>query len=93
LLPVPIATPRDNRFLPPTDCYAFYLPWHHFSEKIWGIYLLVEGIEALGKELEILSAHKLSTIEAQHIARLFLFHHEAYIWRNIIATYGRTCSW
>ena len=80
---VPIR-PRDNRFLPPTDCYAFYLPWHHFYE--WGIYLLVEGIEALGKELEILSAQKLSTFEARHIARLFLFHHEAY--HNAVETFA-----
>src|SRR5262249_41060619 len=80
------AWPRDQKFLPPTDCYAFYLPWHHFSPKTWGIYLLIEGIEALGRELMTLSNRALSQAEARHVARIFLFHHEAY--HNAVETFG-----
>ncbi len=29
-----LVRPPDDTFSPPTDCYAFYLPWHHFSEKL-----------------------------------------------------------
>jgi hypothetical protein len=43
-------TSTDGRqVLPPTDCYAFYLPWHHFPEQTWEIYLLVE-IDVFAKQ-------------------------------------------
>ena len=80
------AWPLDQKFSPPTDCYAFYLPWHHFSAKTWGIDLLIEGIEALGDELVTLSSGSLSQAEARHIARIFLIHHEAY--HNAVETFG-----
>jgi hypothetical protein len=80
-------TSTDGRqVLPPTDCYAFYLPWHHFPEQTWEIYLLVEGIDALGHELVEFSNNTLSLAEAIHVARIFLFHHEAY--HNAVETFS-----
>jgi predicted RNA binding protein YcfA (HicA-like mRNA interferase family) len=60
------------------DIYAFYLPWHYFSQPLWGIYLIVEGVQSLGDEIHRVSLGNLSAREARRIAKIFLFHHEAY---------------
>lgn len=70
----------------PTELYAFYLPWHFFPNNIWGIYLLVEGIEALGRDILGASGGWLTRKQSNHVARLFLFHHEAY--HNISETFA-----
>lgn len=49
---------------PPTDAYAFYLPWHEFPLRLWGIYLIVQGIKALGTDIHLLSRNWLSRAEA-----------------------------
>ena len=63
---------------PPTDLLAFYLPWHEFPLQLWGIYLIVQGIKALGADIRSLSHKWLSYAEANRVARMFLFHHEAF---------------
>jgi hypothetical protein len=70
--------PDDWQLSPPPDCYAFYLPWHHFDERTWGIYLLLDGIYAMGQEIVSLSQGVLSLAQGRHIAKIFLYHHEAY---------------
>jgi len=53
---------------------------------VWGIYLLVEGVAALGGEIRRMFPHILSRAEARRAARLFLFHHEAY--HNAVETFA-----
>lgn len=60
------------------DIYAFYLPWHYFSQSLWGIYLIVEGVQSLGNEIHRVSLGYLNPREARRVAKVFLFHHEAY---------------
>jgi hypothetical protein len=71
---------------PPTDAYAFYLPWHEFPLRLWGIYLIVQGIKALGTDIHLLSRNWLSRAEANRVAQMFLFHHEAY--HNVAETFA-----
>jgi hypothetical protein len=71
---------------PSPDVYAFYLPWHHFGLQLWGIYLLVEGIEALGPDIRARYPHYLSRADARRAATLFLYHHEAY--HNAVETFA-----
>lgn len=63
---------------PPTDILAFYLPWHEFHLGVWGIYLIVQGITALGTDLYLLAQPWLTRGEANRVAKIFLFHHEAF---------------
>lgn len=78
--------PCEQRVVPPPDCYAFYLPWHYFTARNWGIYLLVEGIEECGKSIERTACGGLTPAEARKAAKAFLFHHEAY--HNAVETFG-----
>ena len=71
---------------PSPDICAFYLPWHHFSPQLWGIYLLVEGIEAIGQDIQAKFPRILSRTDARRAARLFLYHHEAY--HNAVETFA-----
>jgi hypothetical protein len=57
---------------------AFYLPFHHFSRRVWGIYLIAEGVESLADDLVQITRGGLSSRDAVVAARAFLFHHEAY---------------
>jgi hypothetical protein len=70
----------------PTDVYAFYLPWHFFATHLWGIYLIVEGIESLGAQIQRASGGWLTRSQANRVSRMFLFHHEAY--HNIAETFA-----
>jgi hypothetical protein len=73
-----LQTARDPEFTPPPDALAFYLPWHHFPDHQWGIYLPLAGIEQLGRCLRDLSGNKITRSESNWTAKIFLFHHEAY---------------
>jgi hypothetical protein len=64
--------------VPPPDSLAFYLPFHHFSRKIWGIYLIAEGVAELAKDIVSITSGYLTRQEALIAARAYLFHHEAY---------------
>ncbi len=63
---------------PPADAFAFYLPFHYFYPKWWGIYLLAEGVEKLGEILHRIAAGRLTTTDCRIAARIFLFGHEQY---------------
>ena len=71
---------------PSADVPAFYLPWHHFNENTWGIYLIIEGIEFVGHGLHFLAHRWLTLAECNRIAKIFLFHHEAY--HNAVETFS-----
>lgn len=62
----------------PVDCLAFYVPWHHFPGDLWGIYLVVEGVEWLGKWLHLATRRRLTLDESRYVAKTYLFHHEAF---------------
>ena len=73
-------SPTDGT-VPPPDALAFYLPFHIFPD-MWGIYLLDVGVESLAIDLRRimfdLFKRWISKMVARRIARVFLFHHEAY---------------
>ena len=71
---------------PPADCYAFYLPWHHFSASLWGIYLVVEGVEQVGWWIHLATRGHLSLNESLYVAKTYLFHHEAY--HNVVESFA-----
>ncbi len=71
---------------PPADCYAFYLPWHHFPVSLWGIYLVVEGVEQVGWWLHLATRGYLSLSESCYVAKTYLFHHEAY--HNVVESFA-----
>ena len=62
------------------------MPWHYFTVRTWGIYLLVEGIEALGSYIELTAQGGLTLAESRKVAKSFLFHHEAY--HNAVETFA-----
>lgn len=68
------------------DAAAFYLPWHHFDNNVWGIYLIVEGIESIGEQILALCGGWLNRGECMNVAKVFLFHHEAY--HNAVETFA-----
>ena len=76
----------ERHVVPPPDCYAFYLPWHYFTARHWGIYLLVEGIEEFGGRAHARAQGGLTRAEARNVAKSFLFHHEAY--HNAVETFS-----
>ena len=63
---------------PPPDALAFYLPFHYYYPELWGIYLIVEGIEILATFLRKHSNWNLTAQKAVVVARLFLYYHEAF---------------
>lgn len=78
--------PRTPSRQPPPSIYAFYLPWHDFPRQDWGIYLLFQGINSLGRDIHGFAAGWLTLSEARRVARMFLFHHEAY--HNVSETFA-----
>lgn len=65
-------------YKPPPECLAFYLPFHYYHPKWWGVYLTYEGVLWLSNEILRLSKHSVPRLQALQAARLFLYHHEAF---------------
>ncbi len=65
-------------FTPPPECLAFYLPFHYYYPKWWGVYLTYEGVLWLAGEILRLSGHSVPRLQAFQSARLFLYYHEAF---------------
>lgn len=63
---------------PPPDAFAFYLPFHYFYPKWWGIYLLADGVRQLGEILYQCAGGKLAEADCRTSARIFLFGHEQF---------------
>lgn len=64
------------------DVLAFYLPFHHYHPKWWGIYLLAEGVVWLACYLmyHMPKAQQSPLVVSNAVlaARLFLYYHEAF---------------
>ena len=73
--PVPYVDPSK---MPPPDCLAFYLPFHYYHPKWWGVYILAEGMQWLANEIIGRSHGSVNMRSAQRAARLFLYYHEAF---------------
>lgn len=69
--------PATPDFHPPSDAFAFYVPFHSSVDK-HGIYLLDEGIDTLSRLLVDLSENYLNYDVAQKAAKAFTFYHEVY---------------
>jgi predicted RNA binding protein YcfA (HicA-like mRNA interferase family) len=63
---------------PPPDAMAFYMPFHYYHPRWWGVYLSYEGTTDLATILLTLSRNRLAPEVALHVARVFLYAHEAY---------------
>ena len=73
--PIPYTDPSR---MPPTDCLAFYLPFHYYHPDWWGVYLLYEGVLWLAAEIMRRSNNEVGRRQAFEATRLFLYYHEAF---------------
>ena len=64
--------------MPPTDCLAFYLPFHYYHPTWWGVYLLFDGVVWLAGEIVKRSGWTVGRLQAIRAARMFLYYHEAF---------------
>lgn len=64
--------------VPPPDEMAFYLPFHYYHPKWWGVYLTFEGVNALAADIRRRSGGRLPEGKAVSAARLFLYSHAAF---------------
>jgi predicted RNA binding protein YcfA (HicA-like mRNA interferase family) len=71
-------SPRQPYPVPPPDALAFYLPFHYFHPRWWGIYLVLEHTQWLALQLNRYSQGSLNLHEAMIVSRLFLYGHEAF---------------
>ena len=69
---------RDRDFYPPPDAFAFYLPFHFFYPRWWGIYLVLEPTLQLSNFVRINAHGALSAAESMVVTRIFLYAHEAF---------------
>lgn len=44
---------RDSEFFPPPDAFAFYVPFHFFYPKWWGVYLILEPTLQLANFIQL----------------------------------------
>ncbi|MDC0190237.1 type II toxin-antitoxin system HicA family toxin [Rhodospirillales bacterium] len=72
--------------VPSTDTLGFYLPWHEFNTDDWGIYVIGEGIDSLGKDIHQITRGYLTLSQSCRIAKGFIFHHEAF--HNVVETFA-----
>lgn len=73
----PIVSWDANHF-PPPDAFAFYLPFHHYYPQFWGIYLTIEGVNWIARELVRRSRGTVDFRTAVRAARIYLYYHEAF---------------
>lgn len=60
---------------PPADAYAFYLPFHLYWNRGWGIYLITECYERLAEDFFQAAKPGLTKKEAYAATRLYLYEH------------------
>jgi predicted RNA binding protein YcfA (HicA-like mRNA interferase family) len=63
---------------PPIDALAFYLPFHRFATRCYGIYIFADGLAWMAKVLYQSACGYLSPREALILGKAYLYHHEAY---------------
>lgn len=64
--------------MPPPDAFAFYLPFHFFYPRAWGIYIVLENALELAEYVRWHSGGRLTLAEALTVVRIFLYAHEAF---------------
>jgi len=64
--------------VPTPEAMAFYLPFHYFHPRLWGIYLVAEAVEEFGRWISRNSSGSLSASEGFGVAGVFLFAHESF---------------
>jgi predicted RNA binding protein YcfA (HicA-like mRNA interferase family) len=77
---------RGGQYYPPPDAFAFYLPFHYFYPKWWGIYLVLEPTLKLSEFVRVHSDGKLTAMESLVATRIFLYAHEAF--HHIVESFG-----
>jgi hypothetical protein len=82
----PIAHDWSASSVPPPDALAFYLPFHYYYPRHWGIYVTADGERWLARFLSEKSDGALSFKEGNFAARVFLYGHEAY--HHIVESFG-----
>jgi predicted RNA binding protein YcfA (HicA-like mRNA interferase family) len=70
---------------PPPDALAFYLPFHYFHPRWWGIYVTVEGVLRIAEDLKLRGGCRVSQSHLRQVASWFLyghefFHHKSEVW-------------
>lgn len=63
---------------PPPDAFAFYLPFHFFHPRWWGIYIVREPALQLADYVRRCTGGLLSLVECQIVVRVFLYGHEQF---------------
>jgi predicted RNA binding protein YcfA (HicA-like mRNA interferase family) len=62
---------------PPSDAMAFYLPFHYFHPDWWGIYLTLEGMIHLARDIQArLRGPAIPPRDLIRISKIFLYRHE-----------------
>ena len=78
---------RDGeKYYPPPDAFAFYLPFHFFYPTWWGVYLVLESTLALAEFVRTRSGGALTAMESLVATRIFLYAHESF--RHIVESFG-----
>lgn len=70
----PVKVPSSPR--PPADAYAFYLPFHLFRNRGWGIYLIANRVDELVDDFYEETHDDLTRQECAQATRLYLYEHE-----------------
>lgn len=79
----PVSLPKGE-FCPPPDAFAFYLPFHEYYPNYWGIYILLEGIIYIAREIYKKIRNSYPGTDRSlyqlliEISKRFLFYHEAF---------------
>jgi predicted RNA binding protein YcfA (HicA-like mRNA interferase family) len=72
--------PRGTTLSP--DCLAFYLPFHHYDDNWWGVYLILDGIAYLASWLLQDSRRRgdrsLTRADCWRASKRFLFYHNIF---------------
>jgi predicted RNA binding protein YcfA (HicA-like mRNA interferase family) len=71
---------------PPPDAFAFYLPFHYFYPKWWGVYLVLEPTLKLAEFVRSHASGVLSSKDSLTATRIFLYAHEAF--HHIVESFG-----
>ena len=77
---------KGGSYYPPPDAFAFYLPFHYFYPKWWGVYLVLEPTLELAEFIRAQAGGILSSAESLAATRIFLYAHEAF--HHIVESFG-----
>jgi len=76
----------------PADAYAFYLPFHLYRNRGWGIYLIAERVVELARHFFNECHPHLTEDEATVATRLYLYEHEYFHYKAEMFSVGLEAS-